>query len=293
MLALDTLINVSPLVVSTWACFRAAQMYRHAARRETLFAECTGEILHLRYLREISLATMVLSVVYFLAKFRCTILSHYRGMEEADIILWAMVDMAIFGVLALLCLHGSTVADSVVRAKEIERKNRILHAMIEAAGGFVWIKDADGRYVFCDNSFCHFFFDTPAHESVVGFTDVELLEAFRSRTKKQHTFGEMCMSTDTHCRDQKTKCRYIETGYIDGSLVILDIVKTPLFDEAGAFTGTVGMAWDRAEDCDHIQKDISMFKAEGRLEELCTGVFWVKSRIDECKWGTSPTPELI
>lgn len=283
----DMAVSIVPVLVALWAGLRAVQLYRHAVNRELLFQDNTGEMLQLRFLREVSLASTVLVAVYLLAKVRCTILMHYRGLPGDDVVLWTFVDSAIFGVIALLNLHGKQVADATVRAKEVERKNAILRAMIDAAGGFVWIKDSGGRYVFCDNTFCEFFFETPPTESVVGFTDVELLEAFRKRTGKRHTFGELCASTDDHCKEVGKKCRYIETGYIDGRLVVLDVVKTPLFSDSGECTGTVGMAWNRADECEHIQNDIQMYLKEGRLEELCHGVFWIKERIDECKWDNS------
>lgn len=280
----DLFISIIPAFVAAWAFYRAVQLYGHAVRREQLFQDNTGEMLHLRFLRLVSLSTAVLAFVLILAKFRYLTLGHHLTEPNEDAIVWAMVDGAVFGVLALLCLHGRQVADATVRAKEVERKNGILKAMIDAAGGFVWIKDAGGRYVFCDNTFCNFFFRMDPSESVVGFTDVELLDAFRKRTKLRHTYGDLCMSTDQHCVERGRKCRYIEVCYIDERLVILDVVKTPLFDADGVCTGTVGMAWERSEDCDHIEKDLVMFKKDGRLIQLCDNVYWVKDRIGDCKW---------
>lgn len=138
--------------------------------------------------------------------------------------------------------------------EETIRLNELLQDMIFNAGGYLWRKDIDGRYEYCDPSWCKVFFKLPHGCDIIGSTDKELLSDFAS-TGKIHTYGDVCVGTDQHCIQEGKKSHYIEMGWIEDELFVIDVIKTPIF-ENNIITGTVGFARDISADptwvCDEV-----------------------------------------
>ena len=135
------------------------------------------------------------------------------------------------------------------------RLNNLLQNMIMTAGGFLWKKDAKGRYEYCDPTWCEVFFKMKHGCDIIGYNDQELLDDFRS-DGRQHTYGVACKGTDQHCAKQKQKCHYIEMGWIEKELFIIDVIKTPIFIN-DILTGTVGFARDLSYDPAWICNEVS------------------------------------
>lgn len=134
------------------------------------------------------------------------------------------------------------------------RLNELLQDIIFTAGGYLWRKDINGRYEYCDPSWCKVFFQLPHECDIIGSTDKELLVDFTS-TGKRHTYGNVCAGTDQHCIEQNKKCHYIEMGWIEDNLFVIDVIKTPVRSN-GIITGIVGFARDISADpswvCDEL-----------------------------------------
>ena len=154
------------------------------------------------------------------------------------------------------------IADLIGMAKSIHedtlKQKLLLEKIIETAGGYIWQKDINGKYVFCDPTWCQKFFKLKpgCDEHIIGKDDKELLDEYRA-TGLCHTFGNICTGTDAHCLQTLKKQRYIEIGWINKSIFILDVVKTPfLIDEELA--GTVGFARDLSHHvqwiCNEVQR---------------------------------------
>ncbi len=185
--------------------------------------------------------------------------------------------------IVCICRDISKLKEAEVQVQQFanthKKRSELLEAIIDAAGGFLWYKDAEHRYEFCDKSFRSKFFDS--EYCMVGLNDVELIEMFRSNGR-QHEFGELCLGTDEHNKTQGRQCRYLEGGKIDGEWFILEVLKTPIFRE-GHYVGNVGFGWDRTEDLEKLKKDIVQLQEDGRLEQLSGKafpespfVYWIK-----------------
>lgn len=166
----------------------------------------------------------------------------------------------------------------------LQEENRMLIDMITAAGGYIWEKDANGIYRFCDPQFCWDFFGLEPVDGIcdiAGTDDVSLLNAYRQRTGKQHSFGELCVSSDHHCLAQGKRCLYVEFGYIDQMLFVLHVIKTPLYCPDGKPNGTVGFAWNRSHEAEFVLQEVERCLENGyakRLTQKCKNiaVYWVE-----------------
>lgn len=190
------------------------------------------------------------------------------------------------------------------------KQKYLLELMANTLGGMVWIKKYDFlqevyTYEFANLALCRDFFclseecriDCTTY--VKGKTDLDLVNEYKEKTKKQHTFGDLCVSTDFHATEQaiihyhskgergRKECRYFEAGYIDGQPVLLDVVKTPIFKEDEAVcwnthTYSVGIARDLGCSCDTMWTRVLNLIEKGQAERLSAGVIWVYPEPEEC-----------
>ncbi len=193
---------------------------------------------------------------------------------------------------------------------ESRKQKDLLELMANTVGGMVWIKKYDFiqevfTYEFANLLMCRDFFclseecRVDCTTYVRGKTDVDLVNDYKEKTKKQHTFGDLCISTDFHATEQaiihyhskgekgKRECRYFEAGYIDGRPMLLDVIKTPIFKENEPFcwntlTYSVGIARNLGCSCDTMMaRALSLIDA-GQAERLSAGVIWVYPEAESC-----------
>ena len=82
--------------------------------------------------------------------------------------------------------------------KELQEMYYFLDNIITAAGGYLWAKDIEGRYIYCDRSFCEEFFGIKPAGMVCPTNkrkDSELIQEFIRRTGKNHSFGKVCIAS--------------------------------------------------------------------------------------------------
>jgi len=111
-----------------------------------------------------------------------------------------------------------------------------------SCGLLYWEKDINHRYTKANAAHCLTFFGIPAIDmgSILGRTDIELLIEYRLRG--QHSYGDLCYSTDEYMRLNLGRHRFFELGSKDGSPLTLDVTKEAMLDVDGNFIGTKGFA---------------------------------------------------
>ncbi len=111
-----------------------------------------------------------------------------------------------------------------------------------SCGLLFWKKDEFHRYISANDFHCNVFYNLSFQDakSIVGKTDSELIKIFRERYG-EHTFGELCASSDIFVQKRGEATRFFELGYCLGKPLLLDVVKEPIF-ENNVFKGTVGYA---------------------------------------------------
>ena len=107
----------------------------------------------------------------------------------------------------------------------------------------VWAKDSNHRYITANEVHLRVFYSKTLHqlEEIIGNTAAELVEEYRE-SGKEHTFGELCLSTDEIVERELKPMRFFELGYKDGRPLLLDVWKKPLINHDAEFRGSIGRA---------------------------------------------------
>jgi len=111
-----------------------------------------------------------------------------------------------------------------------------------SCGLLYWEKDAEHRYTKANAAHCTMFYGIPAAEfsHLLGKTDIELITEYR--LTGQHSYGDLCYSTDEFMKLNLGRHRFFEFGSKDGVALTLDVTKEALLDVDGTFIGTKGYA---------------------------------------------------
>lgn len=164
-----------------------------------------------------------------------------------------------------------------------DEKLKLLESILFLAGGFIWLKDTEGKYKYCDRKWKKVFFNKDEDFDITGYTDIGLLNEYREKVNPIHDYGELCLSTDYHSNNLKQQCRYIEGGFIGNQLFILDVTKTPVLNDNNEVIGNVGFAVDRSNQVTQIISEIETARKLGLLEQLTLTtyeespfVYWMK-----------------
>lgn len=279
---LDELIRYSlSMIAALTASVFGIKLYQFytGVRNSYFYSQPHQGRVSLLYISRLTYSTIILSIFYILAELG----DIFTSDVDFQRYVYPFLVAAVFIVFAGLCSTAHDLVDKDFKYSAVKKQNKIIKAMVAAAGGYVWYKDHKGRYLFCDPTWCHFFFGLTDHCEIIGMDDLELLDTFRKTKNIRHSFGELCMNTDVHAKERGKQSRYVECGYIGDKLVVLDVLKTPLFED-GEYVGIVGFAWERSDECENIFKDLEIYLAEGKAVVLDEGVYFIKERIVECKW---------
>ena len=166
-------------------------------------------------------------------------------------------------------------------------KESLIESLLYMSKSFIWLKSINSKYIYCDRRWKNVFFGLNEDDDVVGKTDVELLNYYRENINPIHDYGELCMSSDAHCNEQGTQCRYIEGGFMGNKLFILDVIKTPVYNDHNEITGNVGFAIDRSNQLTQVINEVESARKLNILEQLTVNgyegspfVYWIKPTND-------------
>lgn len=141
------------------------------------------------------------------------------------------------------------------KLKESQKKYRslskMLRLMCDNVTDMIWAKDLEKKYIFANKSICRTLLNTDDSEEPIGKTDQFFSERERTRHPNDphwHTFGELCLDSDTLTLESKIPKQFDECGNVKGEYLFLDVHKAPFFDDAGKLIGIVGSARDVTED---------------------------------------------
>jgi len=169
--------------------------------------------------------------------------------------------------------------DELLETKEqLLESNKLLYDMAHAAGGMLCRKDRDGRYLFVNEYQCTHFFGMKSSclDSIIGKTDIDIINSYKENTGLEHTYGDCCVKTDDHCKFIGKRCLYVETGQIGDKRTILKLIKTPIYLPDGNDDGIVVFGWDVSILCDGLFDELNRGIKEGTVEQLDVNIYWVK-----------------
>ncbi len=110
-----------------------------------------------------------------------------------------------------------------------------LQVLLSAIPDLIWLKDPEGVYLFCNRSFERFF--GALQDDILGktdfdFVDRELADFFRENDLKSVAKGSPSINEEW--------LSFAEDGYRG----LFETIKTPVFDQQGAYIGVLGIARD-------------------------------------------------
>ncbi|MGB8952164.1 MAG: CHASE4 domain-containing protein [Candidatus Aminicenantales bacterium] len=135
--------------------------------------------------------------------------------------------------------------------KKSEAQYRALYSMVrlmcDNVPDLIWAKDMEKKYLFTNKAICENLLHARDTEEPIGKT-----EAFFAEREKRahpedaqyHTFGDLCIDSDSAVIKSQRPERFDEFGNVRGEFLYLDVYKAPFRDEHGQMIGTVGCARD-------------------------------------------------
>ncbi|NKQ34987.1 MAG: GAF domain-containing protein [Chloroflexi bacterium] len=119
---------------------------------------------------------------------------------------------------------------------------RMVRLMCDNVPDMIWAKDMEKRFIFTNKAICEKLLHAKDTEEPIGKTDLYFARRERQMRPNDpdwHTFGEICVNSDSVVMDQKPQ-RFDEWGNVRGQFLFLDVYKAPFWNEAGEMIGTVG-----------------------------------------------------
>jgi len=135
--------------------------------------------------------------------------------------------------------------------KEREEKYRALFSLMrlmsDTMPDMLWAKDLDKKYIFANEAICKNLLNARDTAEPIGKTDLYFADRERNAHPEQpdwHTFGELCMDSDSVTLKEMKPMQFDEYGNVKGKFRYLDVHKAPLFNDKGKLIGIVGTARD-------------------------------------------------
>lgn len=186
----------------------------------------------------------------------------YQDKIYKDLLCWA-------AKITSIIIEKKNSEDELNKSiKEIKQKNSLLESIIDASGGYLWMKDKNDKYKFSDYNYHYNLFGKRDKNDVIGKTSKELVDNYIRETSKENQYEDISRITDDYTKNLRNQTRFLCGGYIGDDLYIFEIIKTPLFDIFGNYKGIVGFLWDRSSENELVLKDIEILRNENRLKIL-------------------------
>lgn len=121
--------------------------------------------------------------------------------------------------------------------------SKMIRLVVDNTPVLIWAKDLENRYLFLNQALCDVLLLCENEAEAIGKNDIYFAERER-KLGHHHTFGEICANSDEIVKKEKVAMRFLEDGKVRGSYLLLDVKKSPMFDENGTLVGTVGCGID-------------------------------------------------
>lgn len=137
-------------------------------------------------------------------------------------------------------MEGRRQTENTLETKEIHLKT-----LIRAIPDLIWLKDKEGKYLFCNSKFERFF--GSKEEEITGktdydFVDKELADNFRAHDLKTIDKGEP--------RTNEEEVVFADDGHTE----ILETIKTPVYGPNNELIGVLGIARDITDRKEHFDR---------------------------------------
>jgi diguanylate cyclase (GGDEF)-like protein/PAS domain S-box-containing protein len=140
-------------------------------------------------------------------------------------------------------------AEEALKAREEEYRQlyAMFRLMSDTMPDMLWAKDLDRKYIFANEAICKNLLNAKDTTEPIGKNDLYFASRERDAHPEQpdwHTFGELCMDSDSVTLQEMKPMQFDEYGNVKGKFLYLDVHKAPLFNDKGELIGVVGTARD-------------------------------------------------
>jgi transcriptional regulator with PAS, ATPase and Fis domain len=143
-----------------------------------------------------------------------------------------------------------------------KEEQKLTTTVLDHLPDMLWAKDLDGKYILSNKAFREQFLYGLPWKEVKGKTDIELANLFKSRVgTDNHTFGELCASSDEIIMRTEEARKFLEHGLIDGKMLRLVVNKAPVYNLKGEFFATCGNGRNVTEWYDGLKSAIESSNA--------------------------------
>jgi len=124
---------------------------------------------------------------------------------------------------------------------EKQKYKGILRSLYSNSADMLWVKDAEGKYVWANSKLIFGLLGMPSLESIEGKTDIEIASLRKANVS---TAGAHCVDSDIITIHKGRQLRFLEEFLVDNVPLVLDVCKDVYKDVSGNVIGTVGSARD-------------------------------------------------
>lgn len=132
-------------------------------------------------------------------------------------------------------------------AKGYHTAYSLMRRLCDNVPDMIWAKDTDNKYIFANKAICHGLLNAVSTDEPIGKTDMFFdtrEKALHPEDPNWHTFGDTCLESDALTMATGEPQRFMESGYVQGKLLFVEVCKAPFLDIDGNLIGTVGSARD-------------------------------------------------
>ncbi len=159
----------------------------------------------------------------------------WPGQEDYDYLDYGVYDLLTAqtpGKLILRRIRSAARAVDSISFYEIEK-------LLKALPSNIFLKDAEGRYVFCTHYWHHLYHADEPGWTIRGKTDLEI--------RKDRENAMKAMEADRRIVSTGEGTNYIIKENSDGIQEYLELIKRPVFDDNGKVTGIIALINDVTE----------------------------------------------
>ncbi|AEE14794.1 diguanylate cyclase with PAS/PAC sensor [Thermodesulfobium narugense DSM 14796] len=151
---------------------------------------------------------------------------------------------------SMYLIYLINITQSKERENELKEEKNFLREIIDLVPDMIWLKDTQKRYLLANKAICNKLLHAKNTNEPIGKTDLYFAQRIREQKSDDpnfHTFGELCMDSDSIVLATKKRGRFEEYGNVAGKYLYLDVIKVPKKNDKGEVTAILGAARDVTE----------------------------------------------
>jgi PAS domain S-box-containing protein len=183
-----------------------------------------------------------------------------EGVER--IISWQNTELYENGTYSGSISYGTDITNRKQAEEAVRKSESRFRTLVQTIPDMIWLKDQDGVYLSCNTKFGRFL--GAKEEDIVGktdydFVDSEQAECLRAQDREVIAAGKSCINEEW------------VTFSANGNRLLLETIKTPMYDSEGVLVGVLGIGRDiteRRNNEEALQRYSFLMKEMGKAAKI-------------------------